>query len=182
MRKPKKPRRRGKHGISIENIAHDYTKNINHLNSWRCLCFLMQDLFQKSDQKLHVYDFSNVFSRTLLTIWHGSQCFFWTKMSNSILNFISQEERNIKHFQFWTVEIVHCHIDGSAAQWHGPWTQHVNRSSHARIFLNERTKPCYCKVESKVHSWNQNMQFLLVIKWNDCSAVISAAQWRGSGH
>ena len=28
-----KPRRRGKHEISIENIAHDYTKNINHLNS-----------------------------------------------------------------------------------------------------------------------------------------------------
>ena len=56
-----KPRRRGKHEISIENIAHDCTKNINHLNSWRCLCFLVQDLFQKSDQKLHVYDFQTCF-------------------------------------------------------------------------------------------------------------------------
>ena len=117
----------------------------------------MQDLFRKSDQKLHMHDFSNLISRTLLIIRHDSQCFFWTKMSNSILNFISQEERNIKHFQFWTVEIVHCHIDGSAAQWHGPWTQHVNRSSHAMIFFNERTKPCYCKVESEAHSWNQNI-------------------------
>jgi hypothetical protein len=122
-----------KHGISIENIAHDFPKNTSHLNSWRCLCFLMQDLFRKSDQKLHMHDFSNLISRTLLIIRHDSQCFFWTKMSNSILNFISQEERNIKHFQLRTVEIVYCHIDGSAAQWHGPWTQHVNRSSHAMI-------------------------------------------------
>ena len=60
VREPK-TRRRGKHGISIENIAQDYTKNINHLNSWRCLCFLVQDLFQKSDQKLHVYDFQTCF-------------------------------------------------------------------------------------------------------------------------
>ena len=115
VRKSKKQRKRGKHGISIENIAHDYPKNINHLNSWRCLCFLTQDLFKKSDQKLHMYDFSNLFSRTLLTIRHGSQCFFWTKMSYSNLNFISQEERTIKNFQFWIVEIVHCHIHGSAA-------------------------------------------------------------------
>ena len=88
-----KPRRRGKHEISIENIAHDCTKNINHLNYWRCLCFLVQDLFQKKWSEIACVWFSNVFSRTLLTIWHGSQCFFWTKMSNSILNFISQEER-----------------------------------------------------------------------------------------
>ena len=33
VRKSKKQRKRGKHGISIENIAHDYPKNINHLNS-----------------------------------------------------------------------------------------------------------------------------------------------------
>ena len=130
-----KPRRRGKHGISIENIARDYTKNINHLNSWRCLCFLVQDLFQKSDQKLHVYDLQTCFPELFSLFGTAVQRFFGTKMSNSILNFISQEERNIQHFQFWTVEIVHCHIDGSAAQWHGPWTQHVNRSSHAMIFL-----------------------------------------------
>ena len=132
----------------------------------------MQDLFQKSDQKLHVYDFSNVFPELFSLFGTAVNVSFEQRCRIQFLNFISQEERNIKHFQFWTVEIVHCHIDGSAAQWHGPWTQHVNRSSHARIFLNERTKPCYCKVESKVHSWNQNMQFLLVIKWNDCSAVI----------
>ena len=97
-----KPRRRGKHEISIENIAHDCTKNINHLNYWRCLCFLVQDLFQKKWSEIACVWFSNVFSRTLLTIRHGSQRFFWTKMSNSIFNFISQAERNIKHFQFWT--------------------------------------------------------------------------------
>ena len=73
-----KPRRRGKHGISVENIAHDYTKNINHLNSWRCLCFLVQDLFQKSDQKLHVYDFQTCFQNSSHYLARQSM-FLWNK-------------------------------------------------------------------------------------------------------